>query len=379
MKNLLILFSIFLCQISFAQKDYKGRVIDAITKKPIPFVNIGIVDAGIGTVSNEEGLFHLYLEKNKFEPTAQILFSALGYETFYIAISSIEMVYNEYPNISLKPTVLELNEVVVSNKGERFIQDNVGYRNYGEKNYGYWKDNIALGGELGTRIITKSGLRKLNSFTFEVWHNPSDSLLLRVNVYDDDGILGRPGTNLNTSGQNIICTVKKDDRIVRVDLKPYDLYVKDDFIISLELLKVFGEEDLGLIISATLSGYGSYRKYASQDKWERISDLNMAYYVESELMVSEKIAQRYERKVAKKKSKQRTVSGFVIHKGRMLSNVMIVNQRTKEIVTSNEKGRYTIPVKKNDILLFSKKGYNDASLKIGDKPTANALMQVTIE
>jgi len=102
--------------------------------------------------------------------------------------------------------------------------------------------------------------------------------------------------NLNTSGKNILTVVKKEDRMVKVNLSPFDIYTKSDFIISLELLKVYGEEDLGLILSATLNGYGSYRKYASQDKWEWLSDLNMAYFIKSQLMVSEKFADRFEKR-----------------------------------------------------------------------------------
>ncbi len=357
-----------------AQKDFKGRVVDENTKEPIPFVNIGIIEEGVGTVSDEEGLFHLFLEPNRFESNTQILFSALGYETLYISISDIKFVYNQYPDIILKPSLVELNEVVVSNKGERFIADNIGYRNYGVKNYGYWKDNIALGGELATRIVAKNGLRRLNQFEFEVWHNPSDSLLLRVNIYEDDGTIGKPGTNLNTSGKNILTVVKKDDRMVKVDLSPFDIYTKSDFIISLELLKVYGEEDLGLILSATLNGYGSYRKYASQDKWEWLSDLNMAYYVKSQLMVSEKFADRFEKRQQKKNQKKRTVSGFVILGGKMISGVSVFNNTTKESVLSGDGGRYLIPAKKGDILTFSKDGLENFNVKITDKPNQNVAM-----
>lgn len=359
-----------------AQKDYKGRVVDANTKEPLAYVNIGVQEAGIGTVSDEEGLFHMYLEQDKIESNAQILFSSLGYETLYIPISDIKLVYNDYPEIALKPKLFELNEIVVSNKGERFIPDNVGYRNYGVKNYGYWKDNIALGGELATRIVVKSGLRKLNNFEFEVWHNPSDSLLLRVNIYDDNGGSSKPGINLNTSGKNILTTVKADDKMVKVDLRPFDIYVKNDFILSLELLKIYGDEDLGLVLSASLNQFGSYRKYASQDNWELLSDTNMAYYVQSELMVSEKLAQRFERKKEKKKKKQRTVSGFVIMKGKMISGVSVLNNRTKADTISDDGGRYIIPADKGDILTFSKEGYKDFSFEITDKITQNVVLRL---
>ena len=358
-----------------AQQDYKGKVVDAQTGDIIPYVNIGIVEQGIGTVSDEEGLFHLYFKKNEVEPTAVILFSALGYAPLNIPVAKMPLVYNEYPAFKMTPERVELNEVVVSNKGDRFIPDFVGYKNYGERTFGYWKDQIALGGELATRVVVKSGLRRLEKFQFEVFHNPSDSLLLRVNIYENDGPVGRPKTNLNKSGKNILVTIDNTDKIVWVDLKPFDIYVESDFMVSLELLKVYGDEELGLILAAAFNKYGSYRKYASQDKWEHISDQNMAYYLETQLLVSEKVAQRFEKREAKKKKKIRTISGFTLRKGRMVSGVEVTNTRTKETVFTDENGRYVIAANKRDEVIFKKEGYKMMVLTVGDKPTANVIMK----
>ena len=378
MKTHQILFFIFglvSATAGMAQKDYKGKVVDAATNKVIPYVNIGIVEKGIGTVSDEEGLFHLYFEKDEVEPNAIILFSALGYAPLNIPVAEMPLIYNEYPVFKMTPERVALNEVVVSNKGGRFITDFVGYKNYGERAFGYWKDKIALGGELATRIVVKSGLRRLDRFQFEVFQNPSDSLLLRVNIYEDDGPIGSPKTNLNKSGKSILVTLKRTDKIVWVDLRPYDIYVQNDFMVSLELLKVYGEEELGLILAAAFNKNGSYRKYASQDKWERIADQNMAYHLETQFMVSEKMAQRFEKREAKKKRKIRTISGFTLQKGRMVEGVEVTNVRTKETVFTDGNGRYTIAADKRDEITFKKEGYKLMVLTVGDKPTANIIMK----
>lgn len=372
--TILVIFGL-VCSWIFPQKDYKGKVVDAQTGRAIPYVNIGIVSQGIGTVSDEEGLFHLYFEKGEVEPTAVILFSALGYAPINIPVENMPLVYNEYPIFKMNPERVNLNEVVVSNKDGRFIPDAIGYKNFGERTFGYWKDQIALGGELATRIIAKSGIRRLERFQFEVFHNPSDSLLLRVNIYEDDGAIGSPKTNLNKSGKNILTTVKKTDKIVWVDLKPYDIYVENDFMVSLELLKVYGEQKLGLILAAAFNKYGSYRKYASQDKWERIADQNMAYYLETQFMVSEKVAQRFEKREARKKKKIRTISGFALRRGRMVMGVQVTNTRTKETVFTDENGRYVIAADKKDEILFKKEGYKLMVLTVGEKPTANIIMK----
>jgi len=369
----------FLFVVTFSlngQTDYKGKVIDAETGEPIPYVNIGIVEKRIGTVSDEEGLFHLYLKENTIGATAKVLFSALGYASLNVPLVNMPLSNNEPPIFKMTPKTLALNEVVVSNKNGTFISDAIGYKNYGSQSFGYWKDNIALGGELATKINAKDGLRRLEKFQFEVFDNPSDSLLLRVNIYDDDGSLGRPKTRLNKSGNNILVTVKNTDKIVWVDLKPFDIYVQNDFIVSLELLKVYGDKELGLILAATINDqYGSYRKYASQDKWERFADQNMAYYLETQLMVSEKMAQRFEKKKKNKKKKARTISGFAIIRGKMIADVEITNNRTNETVLTDDNGRYTIAAKKNDKVFFRKKGYLEMVLTVGDKPTANVIMK----
>ncbi len=374
---LFLLLSFSLCpSYILAQADYKGKVVDLKTKEPIPYVNIGIVGEGYGTVSDEEGLFHLPLNKNEFDKEATIQFSSLGYKPYEIKVWDAVLVYNEYPEIVLEPTAMELDEVVVSNKGGVFISDAIGYRNYGQQAFGYWKGNIALGGELATKIISKRGLRRLERFNFEVWHNPSDSLLLRVNVYDDDGLNGVPKTNLNKSGKSILCTVHKNDRLVRVDLTPFTIYATKDFIISLELLKIFGESELGLMLAASAYGQnGSFRKYASQDKWEKIDNRNMAYYLETSLMVSEKVAKRLYKKEARKKKKTRTISGFAIKNGRMVAGVEVTNRRTNETVFTDANGRYTIGADKNDQVFFSKQGLKAMVLTVGDKTTANIIMK----
>ena len=59
----------------------------------------------------------------------------------------------------------------------------------------------------------------------------------------------------------------------------------------------------------------------------------------------------------------------------MIDNVKVLNQRTKEEVLTDEKGKYVIPAKKNDILGFSKEGYKSIYIKVTDKPTQNIIMK----
>lgn len=51
---LIICFNI---QFGICQVDLVGQVIDAATEEPLPYVNIGLVNQNIGTVTDEAGYF----------------------------------------------------------------------------------------------------------------------------------------------------------------------------------------------------------------------------------------------------------------------------------------------------------------------------------
>lgn len=370
----LILFLSFYA--SFGQRNFNGQIIDANTQEPLPYVNIGVVGKGVGTVTDKEGLFYLAIDTSKFEKEDVIQISSLGYETIEIPIGQINVVHTDFPRMLMHPSDIQLDEVVLSSDALIPISEFLGYRNYGEQNYGYWNKNIALGGELATKVKARQGRRQLNSLEFEVWENPSDSVLIRVNIYDTGGSLGRPGLNLNSSQNNILHTLPTGRNIITVDLNPYELYVNNDFFVSLELLKVYGDKQLGLVLAASGSEGASFRKYASQSEWEFLSDLHMAYYLETSPYVTQKKANRYEAKVDRVRLKRQTLSGFAIFSGKMISDVTVHNERTKETVQTDGTGRYIIEAEKKDILLFSKKGYKKMFLEVQDEKFANAILSL---
>ncbi|WP_164674854.1 carboxypeptidase-like regulatory domain-containing protein [Flagellimonas maritima] len=368
------LCSIFFSNILAAQLDYKGKIIDGKSGHPIPYVNVGIVEKGIGTVSDEEGMFHLEFNPDLYASSDVVLFSSLGYEKLEIPISDLKFVYNEYPILKLNPSILELNEVVVTDKKGEFVQKSAGYKNTGEPVYGYWKDNIALGGELASHIRVAKGLRQLKSFGFEVWENVSDSVLLRINIYDI-GSFGLPGNNLNESGLNMLHTIKENDMFAHIDLMPYSIFVRDDFIVSVELLQVYGKKEPRMALAGVSFGNGSFRRYASQDKWEKVSDKSLAFFLETAHFVPVKEAERIRKREKRRKERLPIISGFVIENGRMVPNVTVRNLRTKEWTTTNENGRYTLHARPTDRLIFTKKGYFNASWRVKRRLTLNVKLK----
>ena len=63
-----------------SQTSLVGQVIDNLTQEPLPYVNIGLVNENIGTVSDEQGYFQLDLEARDYNRSI-LRISMIGFET----------------------------------------------------------------------------------------------------------------------------------------------------------------------------------------------------------------------------------------------------------------------------------------------------------
>jgi CarboxypepD_reg-like domain len=86
-----------------------GKVIDNISKEPIPYANIGIPHLSIGTSANENGEFILKIPLGLEKDT--LICSSVGYVSFKQQINSINT--SEALIISLKQNNVLLKEVVI--------------------------------------------------------------------------------------------------------------------------------------------------------------------------------------------------------------------------------------------------------------------------
>lgn len=109
---------------SYAQDvlELKGVVVDASTKEPIAFANLGILDTKMGVASDINGVFKLKISSN-FDNMI-IKATAVGYKSFEISIA--EAAKQEYITISLDPVSYKIEEVNVLGKIQvyrRMIKD----------------------------------------------------------------------------------------------------------------------------------------------------------------------------------------------------------------------------------------------------------------
>ncbi|MBN1415127.1 MAG: carboxypeptidase-like regulatory domain-containing protein [Bacteroidales bacterium] len=98
---------------SNARKDttfmvYSGKVIDALTKKPIVFANVYLVKSSIGTVTNSDGEFVLKVPTKELNKMVGISF--IGYHNVELKLTDLSPEDNV---IKLEPSMIQIKEVVI--------------------------------------------------------------------------------------------------------------------------------------------------------------------------------------------------------------------------------------------------------------------------
>lgn len=363
MKNIhLFIILVFICLPTLAQNEFKGVVKDVKTNEPLPFVNIGVLNKGIGTVSDENGNFYLYIDSSKIGLNNVIQFSSVGYKSIKIKLADLKIGHNEYKKVVMEPDIFQLNEAVIVGKSTlRKVDEIIGYSYRSRKKLGYWKGDGSLGAELVTKIGVNKNARQLKQFYFHVVENYSDSVLVRVNVYKG----GTKYPEIKLLKENLALIINKEYGKEVVDLTPYNVIVDDDFYIGLELLKVYGDK-VGLVLAADDMPSTSYRRYVSQDIWNSFRGDAMTFYIntlplrqDAQFIANRKnLDSKLESSIqlqpitADVNSNYKSISGVVFSENGPLANATVKIMGSKKQVKTDKNGRYNLLVKVGDELSF---------------------------
>ncbi|RTL10620.1 MAG: carboxypeptidase-like regulatory domain-containing protein [Flavobacteriaceae bacterium] len=221
MKTRIIIILIFLCQFSQSQNVI---VVDSLTNKPIPFVNIYLSNNN-GTFTNENGYFEL---NRKLKDS--IKFSHLGYSELTVLASDIK------DTIVLSPNAVILKEVNITN-GKKIIK----YIDFPKKKSHYGSFPVISKSEIITFLIpsnenSDSFISNLN-FKFEkkkYMENQSNlRTAFRINIYNS---LDEKIDNKIFSSETFIVDATKKESI-DVDLNDYNIqFSKEGIFISIEVI-----------------------------------------------------------------------------------------------------------------------------------------------
>ncbi|MDV6169176.1 carboxypeptidase-like regulatory domain-containing protein [Flavobacterium sp. DG1-102-2] len=271
MKLLLNALVLFCSLMSLNAQTFTGTLKDATTGETLPYVNIGVVNKGIGTVSGETGKFTLAVPEGHDKDTLRI--SMLGYKTKEYIVSDFAKVVNANSEIKMEQHVTQLKEVVVSNRksGDKLL----GNKTESKSVTAAFTSN-KLGNEVGTVMKIKGTSALLKTFTASIASDNNPPVKLRLNFYSLKK--GMPDQLL--INENIIVAVPKSSGKLVVDLTPYNIMVEDDFFASLEWI----EDSPGsnrIWFSAALFATPIISRDTSQGAWTKLGIAGVGFTVDT--------------------------------------------------------------------------------------------------
>ncbi|WP_350287405.1 carboxypeptidase-like regulatory domain-containing protein [uncultured Croceitalea sp.] len=269
LKGFVELLFFFMAITVMPQKTLTGKIVASINGNPLPYVNIGIINKSIGTVTDFDGNFELSIYRSNYKDSVRI--SSVGLKSKTLLVSNFISVLKADPVIEMNEKIEELSEVIVSNR--KLKTKVLGNRSKSRKNL-YEASADMLGSEIGVKIKIKNGPSLLKKFTTRVLTKRYVGFKFRLNFYDIKE--GLPNRNLLT--KNIIIDAKDiEDGWIHVNLEPYDVYVEDDFFVTLEWIQGDGKRKLKF--PASLFGPVVVERETSQAKWNKHTTASIGFNV----------------------------------------------------------------------------------------------------
>ena len=264
---LLICFNI---QFGICQVDLVGQVIDAAIEEPLPYVNIGLVNQNIGTVTDEAGYFELEVPGNGYAD-ATLRFSMIGYENQDFTLQEYQD--QKIFTIPLKEKATALEEVVLTTKKNKYQTKILGNKTTSQLIYAAFTTN-KLGNEMGFLVRGRKNPMILKKFNVSLVENDYGPIRFRLNFYDlKDGL-----PNETLLNENIIVETDIQSGIVSKDLTPYEIVIDQDFFVAIEWI-----EDLGpgkLFFSGGFFGSPLIAREVSQGTWSKVGSASVGMNVE---------------------------------------------------------------------------------------------------
>ena len=128
--------SLFRKDSSGSYRQIRGKVVDAKSESPLSYANIGLLNKGIGTISNHHGEFILKIDRKSIDDTLAI--SYMGYENALIPLKEV----SDEQVCSLKKKLYTIQEIIVRlNDAEKIVMQALKSVN---RNY-YFQPMVATG------------------------------------------------------------------------------------------------------------------------------------------------------------------------------------------------------------------------------------------
>jgi len=228
MKKIIILLFISL-QVSSQSINFKGKLLDKLTREPVVYANISFLKINTGISSLEDGTFSLEIDKKLLIEKVHI--SCLSYkDTIVLAKDMLNK------TIYLQPEIFELDEIVISKKVDReLVVDKYSKKEinsgFGSQKKSPWivtkffkYDSIYAQTPYLKNVMLHVGkVRRARAGKF------------RLRFFSVDTLTKKPKKDLLS--HEIIINVKKRNELLKFDLSKYDIEIpKEGFFVGFEWL-----------------------------------------------------------------------------------------------------------------------------------------------
>ena len=263
-------FDISMRKESVVSQKIRGIVIDSETEQPLQYVNVGVLNQYVGTVTDDEGRFEFEISEELIDDTLKI--SMIGYKSHELIVKDLNSSGGQLL-FKLKEQISELEEVVLSAKA--YKNKTLGNKTKSKfLSTGFSYDQ--LGAEMGIRInINKQTL--VDQFNSHISYNRlSATSIFRLNFYKVKD--GKPGANILR--EQILTEIQPGQTgVISIDLRPYDIVLEEDIIISLEWVDKEGEnrKDEAIFFSLGMFNSGTLYKHSSQSPFKKYNSMGVGF------------------------------------------------------------------------------------------------------
>ena len=238
-------------------QNLSGRIVGP-DSQPVPYVNIGLTDRPAGTLSGQDGSFSFRADKLTGKETLRI--SCIGYEPQEYALADIDL---QQPfDVRLKETEAQTVDTTVRPAPRNRYTFG---RDIGSNRFSAAFRRGQEGGEMGVKCKLGDLWGHLQRAHLNLAGcRGVDTLHMRINVYAMRG--DRIGRNLLSEPVYFSIPASEADKTATIDLRPYDIHVKGDFLISVENLTRLPSGAKYWVRARLLAR--TYTRYASQAPWK---------------------------------------------------------------------------------------------------------------
>ena len=232
-RSFVFLFVLLLLQhTSNAQKIIQGKIISSDNHSPVAYANIGIINTGIGTISNADGSFSLLIPARLLNNT--LTCSSLGYGEKNIPLPLLHAKKDIV--IYLKEKTGLLQPVIVSSKKEKDKLFDLG--NGASRGGVYEPDTTYSGRSIALLIDDKNepAGKKFPVFIeqakLRIFRNNLDTCKFRIRIHDVNPATGTPGEDLLQ--QSIVVASSLRNGWLKFNLSDLNIYINKPFYITFE-------------------------------------------------------------------------------------------------------------------------------------------------